>query len=126
MKIMIPKPDFFYSSLDEKHFFLWLEEIARIRKVVITPVGLNITIRDKPNINMLYDLLALMARYKLDMKCLRPYCLEADKQFFYDEDRHWFYSMFSDSQETKQGQQDEAGQSHPDGDIQISSKNNLA
>jgi hypothetical protein len=113
MKVIIPKPSGFYSELDEKHFFLWLDEMPRLMKVVATPAGLELTFKGTLDFKILGDLIVLMSRYKLDMKCMREYCLAANKEYFYDKERDWFDSMFSDSQETKQGQQDEAVQSHP-------------
>jgi hypothetical protein len=109
MKIIFTEPFGYCSYLEEKHYFHWLEEIPRVKKVVWTPPGLEVTIEGDLDIQMLREFIALLSRYKLDMTCLREYCLAVDKEYFYNKEAHWFDSMFNEAQEKVLGKQAEAG-----------------
>jgi hypothetical protein len=97
MKIVIQEPVPYYAQLDEDHFFHWLQQIKGVTDVTRVNHGLEVTIDGDFEAENLFDLIALMTRYGLDMKCLRPYCLTVDKTYFADPQAYWFDAVFKDS-----------------------------
>jgi hypothetical protein len=97
MKIMITEPIYYNSQLDEDHFFHWLQKIKNVTGVKGGKHGLEVTIDGELDAENLFDLIALMTRYELDMKWLRPYCLTVDKKYFADPQAYWFDAVFKDS-----------------------------
>lgn len=96
MKFIIKEPLPFYSYLDEKNFFRWLESIPAVKNVVGTSKGLELSIEmpiDEPNLR---DLIAIMKRYSLDMKSLKTFCDSTNDAWFKNQTAYWYKSVFDD------------------------------
>ena len=97
--MIIPEPKIFYSYLDEKHFFYWLEEIPAVKNVLGVISGLELTIiqpLDQPNLR---DLIAVMKRYQLDMTCLADFCTPENEFWFRDPEKYWHTDIFGKKSE---------------------------
>ncbi len=95
-KIIIQEPRFFFSYMDEEHFFHWLEDIPFVSEVVRVQDGLEVTLDgefDKANIR---DLIAVLRRYDLDMTCLRILCTEENQDWLKDHEAYWYAYIFKD------------------------------
>jgi hypothetical protein len=96
MKMMIPDPSFYWSQLDESHFFWWVRDVGAIN-IVGSPEGLELTVEDdKFDRAFLYELIAALTRYETSTKCLRSLCLQVDQPFFENKDAYWYDDMFGD------------------------------
>jgi hypothetical protein len=86
----------FYSYLDEKNFFAWLESIPAIKGVRGTPQGLELTIDSPMDRDSLSDLVAILTRYDVDRKCLKDLVRPEDAEWFQAPDAYWHNAVFSD------------------------------
>ena len=93
-KLTIDEPVPFYSEGDEDNFFNWLQSIPAVRGVSGTAKGLEVFIEEPLDDLSLYELIALMTRYSLDRRCLRPLCERDDKCWFRDKEKYWYQSIF--------------------------------
>jgi hypothetical protein len=89
------RQDHFYSYLDEKHFFTWLESIDGIRDVKGTTAGLLVRLAGKGlDRSGAYDLIGLLARYGLGMRFVRDLIRPEDEAWFDDPAKYWHSQMF--------------------------------
>ncbi|QNK74555.1 hypothetical protein H7F36_04780 [Variovorax sp. PAMC28562] len=93
--VVVPEPAQFYCEADERNFFTWLSGIDGISKYVGTQSGLNLTIPTPMDRGSFYDLVGLLSRYSLDLKCLRPLTINHPDQWFTDKKNYWYEKVFS-------------------------------
>jgi hypothetical protein len=81
--VLICKPLRFYTENDEALFFGWLEKITCIEQIkgIGKKLHLFIALQHIPN-NDLLDLIGLFSRYKFDIKQLRVFMNEDNKEWF--------------------------------------------
>lgn len=73
----------FYSHKDESAFFGWIKKIKCIEKFEGARDELYLDLVDRPlNYQDVEDLIALLCRYKIDMKQLQPFLNEDNKNAF--------------------------------------------
>lgn len=96
IQIVIKEPVPFYSELDEDHFFGWLKSIPGVKSVNGTSKGLELTLNDPIDKPSLYEIIALMTRYKLNQKCLRVLCSSNNEAWFKNKAMYWYQSIFED------------------------------
>ncbi|WP_243368757.1 hypothetical protein [Fundidesulfovibrio soli] len=94
MYIVIQEPVPFYSEGDEDFFFHWLQSITSVESVSRCLQGLEITLDDPVDDASLRELIGLMARYSLDMKCLKPLRTAQNEHWFADPIKYWHKSVF--------------------------------
>lgn len=92
--LTIQGPNSFFSYEDEKRFFGWLEEIPAVKYVTGGTNGLAITIDDPIDDESLRELIAIYARYHLDMRALAVFCNENNEEWFKNKSKFWFSSTF--------------------------------
>ncbi|UXY16943.1 hypothetical protein N8I74_08005 [Chitiniphilus purpureus] len=95
--LIINEPNPFWSYLDEKSFFAWLESIPAVIEVVGDGGGLNVSLRIPLEESSLRDLIALMHRYQIDKRCLRRFCVPENEKWFKDPEKYWYISVFGDA-----------------------------
>jgi hypothetical protein len=87
-----PRP--FYSRNDEDHFFGWLQSISGIEKVTGVGETLEITVRRPLERDSLHDLIALLTRYGLDRRPLKPLCDEQPGDYFQGQGTYWHSAVY--------------------------------
>lgn len=92
--LLIPEPSCFYCEADEDHFFAWLQGIAAIKAVTVTPDGLDLKIETPIDRVSFYELAGLMTRYQLDKKCLQPLCNGHEDPWFNDKKNYGYKFVF--------------------------------
>lgn len=93
-ELTIKEPVPFFSEGDEDSFFRWLRSIPAVRKVVGTPEGLKLTLREPDKLSI-YELIALMTRYQLDRRCLREICESSkERAWFRRKQMYWYDSVY--------------------------------
>ncbi|UWU74882.1 hypothetical protein N2603_33255 [Bradyrhizobium huanghuaihaiense] len=85
MKIAIREPAPFFSNGDEDSFFHWLKSIDAVKDFVGSPRGLEVTLEDPVEDLSLRELIGLLTRYGLDMRCLRGLRTQQNEAWFADE-----------------------------------------
>ena len=94
--ILTCKSVYFYSPVDESLFFEWIKRIPGIKKV--GGVGDKLYLHFKTTSisdNDLRDLLAMFYRYKIDMKQLRQFLNEDNREWFYGKPKgYWHRRVF--------------------------------
>lgn len=95
-KLIIREPSTFYSYLDEENFFRWLESIPAVTGV--SRVGFNLEVSLKPTIDEpnLRDLIAILRRYGIDMKCLKAFANPNNEFWFRNPIAYWYKAVFED------------------------------
>lgn len=95
MDIRVKEPSRFYSYLDEENFFKWMKSIPAVsqinrqgRDLVVTLTGQEIEKAD------LFDLIALFARYQIDMADLKKFADTEHGDWISNPDAYWYSSMF--------------------------------
>jgi hypothetical protein len=91
--ILIPEPNLFYSTHDEDVFFGWLYALPGFISVIGKPEGLYLTMKSF-NKEIILELIAMMRRYKLDMKSLEQLCNANNEKWFKDENMSWYKPIF--------------------------------
>ncbi|WP_243313580.1 hypothetical protein [Fundidesulfovibrio agrisoli] len=94
MKLIIPQPRLYYSNGDEDFLFHWLKWIAEGKDAILCDGGVEITLNDPVDDASLRELIGLMARYSLDMKCLKPLRTAQNEHWFADPMAYWHKSVF--------------------------------
>jgi hypothetical protein len=94
VKLLINEPLRYYSQADEDHFFAWLQSIPAIEKVTGVGRGLELIVRRPIDKGSLYDLIAVMTRYNLDCRPLKPLCDEQQDEYFRDEGKYWHSAIY--------------------------------
>ena len=92
--LLINEPRPFFSYLDEKHFFSWLESIVSVQNIKPVDGGMELTLDYEFEKESLYDLISLMMRYGLDMQCLKELCTEKNKSWFKNPNAYWYKKVF--------------------------------
>jgi hypothetical protein len=109
------RQDHFYSYLDEKHFFTWLESIDGIRDVKSTTAGLAVRLTgiglDRDGV---YDLIGLLARYGLAMGFVRDLIRPEDEAWFDDSTKYWHSRVFGAEGRLERGGADDGSTSSTD------------
>jgi len=101
--LIIPEPRLWFSSLDEAHFFAWLESIDMMAAVTRVARGRNqdtdleLTFRKRPDEAGIRDLIALTSRYTLDMHCLEVLCTPEHEAWLKDPQKYWYQAIFGHS-----------------------------
>lgn len=85
----------FYSYLDEKYFFRWLESIPAIKGIRGTSKGIELTIEKPMDRGSLADLLAVLTRYGIDRTCLKDVVRPEDAEWFASPGKYWHDAVFS-------------------------------
>ena len=94
MELLI-KESRYFSQLDEDHFFSWLQEISGVMDVKGTPQGLIVSLAsDRLSKESIYDLLAIHARYNLDMRQLAQFETKANSSWFRNPQAYWYKRVF--------------------------------
>jgi hypothetical protein len=92
--LFIDGPSPFYSQTDEDHFFAWLESIPAIKKVTGRERGLELVVERPIDKESLRDLIALMTRYDVNRRPLKPLCDEQEDEYFRDEGKYWHSAVY--------------------------------
>lgn len=100
----MPEPKTFYSYTDEKYFFDWLDSIEFIGSV---KGGEYLTDADGRALSFLKaevtgtiddaniaDLISLLMRYQLDMKCIKGLVTEENRKWLEDPKKYWYPLIF--------------------------------
>jgi len=95
IKLIIPQPVPYFSQEDENHFFRWLKRIKAVQgNIVGSKHGLHLTLSDPVDDDSLYDLIALLKRYSVDMRCLATLCTPANESWFRSSRKYWYRAIF--------------------------------
>jgi len=95
LELTIPQPAKFYSAGDEEAFFAWLKSTPGIKEVVGTPEGLVLTITTPVQRAALYELIALLTRFGIDIEVLKVLVTATDAEYFKDPKKYWHRAMFA-------------------------------
>lgn len=87
-----PRP--FFSYLDEKNFFTWLESIPAVKHINGSAKGLEISLATPLNESHIRDLIAIMHRYGIEKKPLQQLCTSENESWFKDKNKYWYQSVF--------------------------------
>ena len=80
----------YFSYLDEKNFFSWLNSIDDVTQVIGSINGLQIHVIDSGLTRAgLSDLIAVFARYSVDMRPLYEVVSSDDRAWFADPTSYW-------------------------------------
>jgi hypothetical protein len=94
-KELIIQQSHFYSYQDEKHFFDWLESIDGVKRVIGGPEGLSVQLkRNGLNRQDLYDLIALLMRYGVDMHGLKDFVTPRNRAWLTNRSACWYTKIF--------------------------------
>ena len=98
-ELVIKEPSFYYSYQDEKHFYDWLESIDGIDAVRGGPQGLVIRFKGNGlNRRDLFDLIALLTRYGVDMLGLRDLVTARNESWIKNRQSYWYSRIFGEGQ----------------------------
>lgn len=93
---LICKSVWFYSQLDEKYFFEWLQNIKAITRY--DGIGDELYLYCKSSVisdQALRDILGLFYRYKVDMKQLAVFLNSKNKEWFFGNPKgYWHKRVF--------------------------------
>ena len=92
--LLLENGPYFYSKTDEDHFFAWLQSIPAIKKVTGVGRGLELIVRRQIDRDSLRDLIALLTRYNLDCRPLRPLCDEQQDEYFRGKEKYWHSAVY--------------------------------
>lgn len=92
---LVIKEQRYFSQLDEDHFFSWLQRIAGVSGIMSTPEGLAVTLAPGTfTDDSLDDLLALYARYQLDMRQLAQFETPENSAWLRNPKAFWHKQVF--------------------------------
>ena len=94
MKIIISEPIPYFSYGDEDHFFHWLESIPAITNRDWLKKCFELTLTEPIDDASLMELIGLLTRYSLDMKCLKVLHTAQNDHWFADPMAYWHGSVF--------------------------------
>ena len=93
----------FYSRKDEDAFFEWIKKIDCIENTSGAGKELYLhVVTDDLHDYDLRELLALLYRYKIDMKQLQIFLNKANKEWFYDNKKYWYKRVFGIGKKNEQ------------------------
>lgn len=87
----------FYTTTDEDIFFAWLDKISCIEGLdaAKNELYLDLVERELEDADLM-ELIALFARYKIDMKQLARFLNDQNKNWFYNNKKaYWHKKVFS-------------------------------
>jgi hypothetical protein len=88
-EILISEPAY-YSYLDEKHFFSWLESIKGVSSVVGSAMGLRVIFHDSGmDREGISDMMALLFRYSVNADSVRSIVGGQDMDWFESTNLYW-------------------------------------
>jgi hypothetical protein len=87
----------FYSINDELSFDDWISRINGIKKWEGVGDEIHLYLpRKTVSMTCLRDLTALFYRYKIDMKQLRQFVNDKNRQWYMNEKKYWYKKVFGD------------------------------
>ncbi len=96
-QLVIPQPEYYFSNADEDHFFLWLTSIKAIKEIEGRTGSVILYLHNSfMDDNDLRELIALMFRYGLNMRCLQYQCNDINSVWLKDPKNYWYQSIFGD------------------------------
>ena len=86
----------YYSLLDQQMFFEWAQRISSIKQCYLSEQTIYIELKSrKLSKRDLYDLLAFLHQYKINMKQLRPFLTKRNQKLFAaDKKAYWYNPLF--------------------------------
>lgn len=88
----------YYSYLDEKHFYEWLESVEGVKHVAHSKEGLRIELAEYGmSRSGVYDLIALLTRYGYEMQFVRDLIRPEDESWFGEPERYWYAGVFGNT-----------------------------
>ena len=85
----------YLSSLDEDHFFLWLNKIDCFDEISFFHDSIEITLVSTVNDDCLREIVALFYRYKIDMTQLCKLLTEGNRHWFFENKKaYWHCRVF--------------------------------
>ena len=84
----------YYSQRDEKAFYDWLRSITCVAEVGGRLRDVHITLKRRPSDSDLWDLLALLFRYRMNMKSLAAFRTTRNAKWFDDPKKFWHAKVF--------------------------------
>jgi len=99
---LVIKSGIFYSQGDEKAFFDWLQSLSCVERVDGQLDELHIAFVKQPNNSELRELIALLHRYRLDMKPLAAFKNKRNAAWFaQNRNSYWHIRVFGKKQKRK-------------------------
>lgn len=96
VELIMPQPSPYFSQMDEANFFRWLESL----NISVRGSGDVLQVKFKTfNERTIHELVALMARYDLDMSCLATFAQHEEAKFLQDRSKYWYGRIFGDDQQ---------------------------
>jgi hypothetical protein len=84
----------FYSQTDEDHFFAWLQSIPDVKQVGGAGRAMELIVGRPMDKESLYDLIAIMVRYRMDCRPLKALCDEYPDGYFRREGTYWHAAVY--------------------------------
>jgi len=84
----------FYSQMDQDHFFAWLQSISGVKEVGGTGRAMELVVGRPMDKESLRDLIALMVRYRMNCRPLKPLCDEQEDEGFRDKRKYWYSAVY--------------------------------
>ena len=88
------QPVYYYSQLDEDHFFTWAQQIPCIVSIDNGYLHIEPSKLDEGNLR---DLLAIMERYKLPKSQLSGLCNQTNEKWFKNPKAYWYAEIFNNA-----------------------------
>ncbi len=87
-------PLYYYSQLDEDHFFGWLQEIPCVNSIERGVIRIDSDVLSEVDLR---DLLAIFYRYGLPMSSLSHFETDENRSWFRDPRKYWYERVFGDA-----------------------------
>ena len=84
-------PITYFSQLDERSFFSWAQEIPCVKSIGRGYLHIRSRVVSKAD---LWDLIAIMHRYRLPMAQLQQFLNERNRHWFADPKMYWHREVF--------------------------------
>jgi hypothetical protein len=91
----------YFAAGDEKAFFTWLESIPCVADVKGHLRDLHITLKRQPGSADLRELIALLSRYRMNMRGLAVYRTARNAHWFADPQTFWHAKVFAKQKRAK-------------------------
>lgn len=91
---LICKDIFFYSNLDEAVFFEWIKKISSIQDCKGVADELHLDVKVAMSDDALRNLIALFARYAIEMNDLKQFVTDENRQWFKNKQAYWYSNVF--------------------------------
>ena len=93
--VLIDEPKPYYSYLDERFFYGWLNEIDAVIAVSREGSRLELTLSNPIDDASFRDLISLLMRYEIDMKSLVSLTTKGNKVWVENPMAYWHQAMFT-------------------------------